>query len=111
MTFTVRVLGRATADVDHIYVWLRQRSPEGAAAWYAAYLDKLRELAESVAASSIAPEATKFGIELRQAFFKTRQGRTYRLLFVIAGNDLRVLRVRGPGQRPVSRRDLPAEEP
>jgi plasmid stabilization system protein ParE len=110
MTFAVRVLGRATADVDHIYLWLRQRSPEGAAAWYAVYLDKLRELADSIAASSVAPEATEFDMELRQAFFKTRRGRTYRLLFVIAGDDLRVLRVRGPGQHPVSRRDLPAEE-
>jgi len=110
MTLEIRVLGRATADADHIYLWLHQRSPDGAAAWYAAYFNKLCELGDSKSASSIAPEAIALGVDLRQAFFKTRRGRSYRLLFLIAGNELRVLRVRGPGQRPVTRRDLPSDE-
>jgi hypothetical protein len=43
-------------------------------------------------------------------FFKTRHGRTYRILFLLADQEVRVLRVRGPGQRPVSKRDIPANE-
>ena len=106
MTFLIRVLGRAQADVDNIYLWLCQRSPMGAIAWYAVLLEKLAELGDNASSCSIAPESARIGVELRQAFFKTRRGRTYRLLFVIVGAEARVLRVRGPGQRPVTRLDV-----
>jgi plasmid stabilization system protein ParE len=110
MTATVRVLGHAQADIDHIYLWLQQRSPGGAASWYAALFRSLSELGTSRAAHSTAPESTKLSVDLRQMFFKTRRGRTYRLLFVIRDDEIRVLRVRGPGQRPVTRRDLPSDD-
>ena len=109
MKILVRVLGRAQADIDHIYLWLRKRSPVGAAAWYTVLLHTLDELGDGRVAHSEAPEATKLGVELRQTLFKTRRGRVYRLLLVIREDELRVLRVRGPGQRPVAQRDLPAD--
>jgi plasmid stabilization system protein ParE len=109
MTRLVRILSRAQADVDRIYLWLRRRSPAGAAAWYAALLHTLHELGGNAAVYSIAPEAQSLCIDLQQTFFKTRRGRTYRLLFVVRAEEIRVLRVRGPGQRPVTPRDLPAE--
>jgi hypothetical protein len=51
-------------------------------------------------------EGKKLGHNVREKLFKTRQGRRYRLLYSVAGTDVRVLRVRGPGQPPVRRRDL-----
>ena len=42
--------------------------------------------------------------------FKTPHGRNYRLLFIIMEGEVRVLRVRGPHQKRLSRRDLPLEE-
>lgn len=110
MTFRVRLLRRGQSDADDIYLWLRKRSPAGAVAWYAALLARLDELAVNAAACSLAPEAERLGVELRQTFFKTRRGRKYRLVFVLVETEVRVLRVRGPGQRPVTRRDLPREE-
>jgi plasmid stabilization system protein ParE len=110
MTFQVRLLRRGQADADGIFLWLRKRSPAGAVAGYAALLKRLDDLSENATACSIAPEAQRLGVELRQAFFKTRRGRKYRLLFVMIGTDVRVLRVRGPGQRPITRRDLPSDE-
>ena len=111
MTFQVRLLSRAQEDADQIYLWLRERSPLGAVSWYAALLKKIEDLAITATACSIAPEASPLDIELRQAFFKTRRGRTYRLLFLIDGNEVRILRVRGPGQRPVTRTDVPHDQP
>jgi len=108
MTYVVRILGRAQADVDDVYLWLRRSSPTGAVAWYSAFLDRYTGLGENAMSCALAPEAARLGIELRQAFFKTRRGRSYRLLFVVTSGEVRVLRVRGPGQRPVSKRDLPA---
>ncbi len=41
-------------------------------------------------------------MSLKQAFFRTRRGRSYRAVFVIVGDivgdEVRILRVRGPGQ-------------
>ncbi len=110
MTFQVRLLTRAQGDADQIYLWLRERSPQGAASWYSALLRKIDDLAVTAMACSVAPEASRLDIELRQAFFKTRRGRTYRLLFVFVGSEVRILRVRGPGQRPVTRSDVPQDE-
>ncbi len=111
MTFQVRLLTRAQVDADQIYLWLRERSPMGAVSWYTALLKKIDDLAVTATACFLAREASPLDIELRQAFFKTRRGRTYRLLFVIEGNEVRILRVRGPGQRLVTRSDVPQDEP
>jgi hypothetical protein len=48
-----------------------------------------------------ASEGRLLGRNVREKFFKTRQGRRYRLLYTINGDI-----VRGPGQPPVRRRDL-----
>jgi plasmid stabilization system protein ParE len=36
MSYRVRLLKRADADVDTIYVWLARRSVQGAVNWYVA---------------------------------------------------------------------------
>jgi plasmid stabilization system protein ParE len=110
MTFKVRLLSRAQEDADHIYLWLRKRSPQGAATWYSSLLKKVEDLAVTATACSQAPESKPLDIDLRQAFFKTPRGRTYRFLFLMDGNTVRILRVRGPGQKPVSRHDLTDDE-
>jgi len=37
MSFEVRELPKAKADVKAIFAWLRERSPQGAKAWLDAY--------------------------------------------------------------------------
>jgi hypothetical protein len=86
-----------------------KRSPAGASAWYVALHERLKKLADDATRCAMAPEAMKLGVDLRQAFFKTRRGRNYRLLFIIADDEARVLRVRGPGQKPVRMRDIPPQ--
>lgn len=108
MAFTVRVLRRAAADADAIYQWIAKRSNSGAARWYQAFLDALIALERDAPISGLAPEAKRLRIDLRQRLFKTTRGRNYRMLFVMVGSEVRVLRVRGPGQPPLRRRDLAA---
>jgi hypothetical protein len=38
--------------------------------------------------------------------FRTRRGRTYRALFVIRGDIVQILCVRGPGEKPVKPEDI-----
>jgi plasmid stabilization system protein ParE len=77
----VRVLRRAETDADDVYEWLRRRSPTGAAAWFAALGERLESIASGWNGSP-APEASAVDVDLRQAFFKTSRGRTYRVLFL-----------------------------
>jgi len=98
MTYHVRVSGRAERDVDTIFDWLAQKSKDGAIRWYSAYLSSLRSLPSLAPGSAKAPEAEQFGIDLRQIFFKTRKGRTYRSLILFEDSVIHLVGVRGPGQ-------------
>lgn len=102
----VVVLKRAKADVRYIAHWIGQRSPQGAKAWLTAF-DRLRDrLAMHSDLFGLAPEEASLSEQVKQAFFHTRRGRTYRAVFIITGNQVRILRVRGPGQPLLSEDEL-----
>lgn len=104
MTFRVRMLRRANADFVDIVDYIHERSPQGAAAWVNAFEKaKTRLNAEGC---SEADENHRFDIEVKQALFKTRRGRVYRLVFTIVGDEVRILRVRGSGQAPIEPQDV-----
>lgn len=106
MKFNVKALRKAEADVRSIAKYLYDRSPQGAAAWLNAYREARARLASDANRCSQAEENDHFDFDVRQALFKTTRGRVYRMLFTIIGNEVRILRVRGPGQAPVSAEEL-----
>jgi plasmid stabilization system protein ParE len=98
MVYTVRTLSRAKSDAQQIFNWIKDRSPEGAIRWWVAFRDACRSLEHSSEQNSLAVEAEQSNRDIRQLLFKTRRGRYYRLVYVIAADEVHVLRVRGPGQ-------------
>jgi plasmid stabilization system protein ParE len=106
MSRRVTVLASAEADVDEILHWLAERSPSGADAWYRALAKKLDELATDADRYGIATEFRRLNPAIRQAFFKTRRGHRYRIVFLIVEPEVRILRVRGPGQKPLRGKDI-----
>jgi len=109
MTFKVHELRRAQADVRSIAHWLAEHSPQGARAWLRAYDDMVGRLEEQAPSCGPAYESDDCEFDVRQALFKTRRGRVYRALFFIEGQDVYILRVRGPGQAPVQPDELGIE--
>jgi len=108
VTFTVYELPKAKFDKRRIFEWLFERSPSGAAAWLDAYdemVDRLRTAAESFPE---AHENSDLDLDVKQVLFKTRRGRIYRAVFHLDDQNVYILRVRGPGQAPVSEVDLDA---
>ncbi len=101
MTLHLKILPRAEDDAQHIFDHILRRSPQGAAAWWFAFEHAVARAIENVSLFALAPENDAVSIELRQVLFKTRQGHTYRFVFTVADNELRILRVRGPGQPPL----------
>lgn len=106
MNYRVRLLARAETDLDHIYLWLAERSPVGAGRWYEAFLEACALLEQNARRFPLAAECREIEAEIREFFFRTRRGRRYRGLFTIVGGEARILRIRGPGQPLVRRDDL-----
>lgn len=106
MTYKVLALRRADADVRHIARWIAKRSLQGAHSWLDAYEEMLARLAVDAHVFPAALEDPDCDISLRQATFRTRHGRTYRAIFTIVGDQVRILRIRGPGQPPLQENEL-----
>ena len=102
MSFIVRELPRAKLDKRRIVEWLVERSRTGAAAWLDAYDQMVSALAERAGSFAEAEENADLPMEVKQALFKTRRGRVYRIVFLIEEDSVYILRVRGPGQAPLS---------
>jgi plasmid stabilization system protein ParE len=101
MKFKVVALRRADVDVRHITRWLLQKSPSGALSWLRAYDRLISQLQENAGSYPAALENSDSSVALKEALFRTRRGKTYRAIFAIAGDEVRILRVRGPGQPPL----------
>jgi plasmid stabilization system protein ParE len=109
MNRTLRILARARADVEGIFIYLVRRSPQGAIAWYLAYGRAVEGIGSDPESFALAPEADRLQRAIRQALFKTRRGRLYRIVFEILEREIVILRVRGPGQAPLRRKDVADE--
>jgi hypothetical protein len=106
VNYPVEVLVDAQAEADVIVNWLRERSPQGAIAWVAAFNSAVASLSHDPDRHAFAMEAKRLREPIREVFFKTDHGHKYRLVFMIEDAKVRVLSVRAPGQRPLRRKDI-----
>ena len=106
MRYLVKTLDAATEDIQGIHQWLARRSLSGAETWYRTLARVVNELAVAPDRHPLAPESTGLPRQIRQVLFHTPQGNKFRLLFTIVDDEVRVLRVRGPGQAPLRKRDF-----
>lgn len=107
MTYGVRVLTRAQHDIAACYAYLSERSPQGAASWFNRLAEARDRLALDAPGRALAAESEHVDYEIREVLFKTRRGKPYRILFTIRGDEVLVLRVRGPGQDFIAEGELP----
>ena len=96
--FRIVLSNEARTNVRTIYDWIAKRSVEGAGRWYREFFGTLNSLTKNADRCPVAPESRHFPEVIRNASFRMRSGRTYRVLFTIYDTDVHVLFVRGPGQ-------------
>jgi len=106
VTYLVELLEAAKTDYRRIYSYIAKRSPQGAERWDDAFEVALQRLTRNPLEGSVAPESKRLTEEVRQLLFRTKHGLVYRAIYKIDGQQVVVLRLRGPGQRPVGRPDL-----
>lgn len=98
MSYRVTTGRLAEEDLFETAAFLSDRTIDGAIAWIDAFEAAKAALAEFAAGCPLAPEDERARMAVRERYFSTRRGRRYRILFTIVGDEVRILRVRGPGQ-------------
>ena len=102
MRYRIDYLPSAHRDVEAVFHWTAARSAGGAASWYRACMAAIERLETSAVACGIAEEDEDHdGITIREALFKTRRGRMFRILFIVRGSVVSVLHVRSCSQGPL----------
>jgi len=106
MTFKLRILPRAERDIQCIFDFIAEQSADGARHWWNAFHEAACRAGDYPGRFPFAPENALSACELRQFSFKTRRGRSYRAIFAVVNDEVRLLRVRGPGQAPLCEDEL-----
>lgn len=106
MSYRIRIVPEAERDIDALYLWIAERSGDGAQRWYRRLLEVLTTIGDNPHGCERAPEQTLVQREIRHFNFRTRRGRPYRVLFEVRDSEIIVLHVRGPGQRLLRRNEL-----
>jgi plasmid stabilization system protein ParE len=106
MSFRVRFTAEAVRNQNDCVDWIMQRSVSGAHAWLDALSQTMQRLAANPFSFPRAPEDGFCIQELRNAFFGTRRGRTFRAVFYVDGDTVIVTHLRAPDQNLLSSVDF-----
>ena len=92
---TVMVMPVAEADIDEAYEWwCEHHSVEQASRWYREIFPVMQGLSTSAARRPHSPEAAKLGVDIRELYFGIGAHPTHRVVFIIEGTTVKILRVR-----------------
>lgn len=101
------MLPRAESDFGSILAYIEQRSGTGARSWRDAFESRVALLAQQPLSGGQAAEDELAEIEIREVFFKTHHGLPYRIVYTFLGDEILILRIRGPGQPPLAKDEFP----
>ncbi|MCF7765078.1 MAG: type II toxin-antitoxin system RelE/ParE family toxin [Verrucomicrobia bacterium] len=93
MKHEVLITASAEADLEEAYCWLSERSEEAAVKWYNGVLDAFLTLETFPDRCPLARESRTFRRKIRQLIHGKRR-HTYRILFDVSGQTVRILHVR-----------------
>ena len=105
MNYRVYIEPSALANVDSIYLWLRKSSLRAADAWMDGMGDAIDAIARMPSSYAIAPEASAFGMDIREMHYG-RTPQVHRAFFVVRKQRIHLLHIRHAAQRPLSYGEL-----
>ena len=98
MKYAIIVMPAAVAELDAAYMWLAQETRQHAPTWYNGMLDALNSLEDMPERCPLAPESRDAPDEIRQMLYGDKH-HAYRILFVILGQQVRILHIRHAARR------------
>jgi plasmid stabilization system protein ParE len=105
MTYRVVLQQLAVQDLDDAFAWTAARAPTTAARWLEHFQDALRRLNTNPQLWPHAREQRKVDVELREMLYGKRPN-VYRVVFMIDGDIVRVLRIRRAQRRMLTRKQI-----
>lgn len=106
MKLPIAIHQKAQSDIVKILKWLRKRSISGSQRWFVSLNHAIQWISDNPHSPPFASEPALAQLRVREKLFKTRMGRTYRMLYTIEVEGVLILRIRGPRQRPINRPKL-----
>jgi plasmid stabilization system protein ParE len=106
MSFHVRLTRIAAADFEQRLTTVAERSPALAQRLNARFEKALLRLRDFPHSCGLAFENPSFSEELRHLLFGIHPKRKYRALFIIREDEVVILAIRAPGERPVESEKL-----
>ena len=97
----VEITAPAEAEMEELYLWIREDSPERAAAWRQGLYKAAERLSTFPERFAVAAENDLVSEEIRQFFYKP-----CRMLYTVTEHTVYVLHIRGPGQNLLSSPDV-----
>lgn len=103
----LRIHPLAASDAERIANYIAQHSVQGMLNWIGAYEHAQARISESPLAYSAIPDKVNSRNVCYQFLFKTKFGYRYRVIYLVDGGTVLILRVRGKGQNLLDHKDLP----
>lgn len=105
MRYRVVVQRLAEQDLREAYEWAAERAPEAAARWLDRFQLALQTLDHNPERCGLARESEKVNGELRAFLFGKRPA-VFRVIFLIDGKTVRILRIRRAQRRFLTRDEI-----
>lgn len=109
MNFRVRLTTAAEVDFERRLNALAERSPGAAARLNDRFEEALFRLRDFPLSCGLAHENPRFAEELRHLLFGTHPKRRYRAPFTVRGDEVVILAIQAPGERPIEPGDITTE--
>ncbi len=106
MKYHVKIADDALKDYGELLTYICNQSPAGGKAWATAVDEVLGSIESNPFQFGLIPERERILVQYREAFFKTRKGKRYRIVFAVEESLVAILYIRGPGQDFIDREPL-----
>ena len=100
MTFRVVITPNAEDEIRAAYGFIRERAPDAARQWIKGARAKIKSLARDPGRAPPAPESVSFEHAIRELFYGSGNRGTYRIPFIVLGQQVYVLHFRHGSMSP-----------
>jgi plasmid stabilization system protein ParE len=107
VSYRVRLTKEAEADFEMRLTSLAERSPHAAVRLNDRFEQALFRLRDFPFSCGLAYENRDFPQEIRHLLFGLSRKRRYRALFTVCGDEVVILAIRAPGEKPVDAGEMP----
>ncbi len=110
MAYQVKIAPSALADIEAVFLWLKERSPEAADRWQNGLIGTILSLETLPGRCALAPESEELGRDVRQLLYGKGRIR-YRILFEMIGTEtVQVYRLRHGARESLGREEFDESE-